>query len=99
MTDAAATQIFHDSARTTGPPKLGWYASRVAIYGVLIFWAVICLFPIYWTVTTSFKMAPDVMKGHMIPWVDFTPKWIGLEIAGPVARHDRQRNRPCGTSS
>jgi ABC-type glycerol-3-phosphate transport system permease component len=45
---------------------------------LLILWAVICLFPIYWTLTTSFKMAPDVMKGHMIPWVDFRRHgWAG----------------------
>jgi multiple sugar transport system permease protein len=81
MTDAAATQIFHDAAHDRAP-KLGWYASRVAIYGMLIFWAIICLFPIYWTATTSFKMAPDVMQGHMIPWVDFTPKWIGWKSLG-----------------
>ncbi len=81
MTDAAATQIFHDAAHDRAP-RLGWYASRVAIYGMLIFWAIICLFPIYWTATTSFKMAPDVMKGHMIPWVDFTPKWIGWKSLG-----------------
>jgi multiple sugar transport system permease protein len=81
MTDAAATQIFHDAAHDRAP-RLGWYASRVAIYGMLIFWAIICLFPIYWTATTSFKMAPDVMKGHMIPWVDFAPKWIGWKSLG-----------------
>ena len=49
---------------------------------MLILWAVICLFPIYWTITTSFKMAPDVMKGHMIPWVDYTPKWLGWKSIG-----------------
>ena len=49
---------------------------------VLILWAIICLFPIYWTLTTSFKMAPDVMKGNMIPWVDFTPRWKGWEAIG-----------------
>lgn len=81
MTDAAATQIFRDSAADR-PPQLAWYASRFAIYGMLILWAVICLFPIYWTVTTSFKMAPDVMKGHMIPFVDFQPKWIGWKSLG-----------------
>lgn len=81
MTDAAANQIFRDSAADR-PPQLAWYASRIAIYGMLIFWAVICLFPIYWTFTTSFKMAPDVMKGHMIPYVDFQPKWIGWKSLG-----------------
>jgi multiple sugar transport system permease protein len=81
MTQQVTTQIFHDSAHDRAP-KLGWYASRVAIYGMLIFWTVICLFPIYWTATTSFKMAPDVMKGHMIPFVDFDPKWIGWKSLG-----------------
>jgi ABC-type glycerol-3-phosphate transport system permease component len=38
--------------------------------------------PIYWTITTSFKMAPDVMKGNIIPWVDFTPKWLGWRSLG-----------------
>jgi multiple sugar transport system permease protein len=81
MTATATTQIFRDGAADR-PPRLSWYASRFAIYGMLIFWAVICLFPIYWTVSTSFKMAPDVMKGHMIPWVDFQPKWVGWKSLG-----------------
>lgn len=59
-----------------------WWTSRVAIYGALILWAVICLFPIYWTLTTSFKLAPDVMRGNMIPFVDYTPKWKGWESLG-----------------
>ena len=45
--------------------KTKWWMSRVAIYTALIIWAVICLFPIYWTLTTSFKLAPDVMRGNM----------------------------------
>ncbi len=53
-----------------------WFASRAVIYGFLILWAVICLFPIYWTVTTSFKTAPDVMQGALLPWVDYLPKWL-----------------------
>ena len=44
---------------------------------MLLVWALICLFPIYWTVTTSFKMAPNVMQGHMIPWADYQPAWLG----------------------
>lgn len=62
--------------------KTKWWASRIAIYGALILWAFICIFPIYWTLTTSFKLAPDVMKGNMIPWWDFTPKWRGWESIG-----------------
>lgn len=62
--------------------RVKWWASRVAIYAALIFWAIICLFPIYWTLSTSFKMAPDVMRGNMIPFWDFTPKWKGWESLG-----------------
>ena len=32
-----------------------WWTSRAVIYGVLILWAIVCIFPIYWTITTSFK--------------------------------------------
>ena len=62
--------------------KSKWWASRTAIYATLLIWAVICLFPIFWTITTSFKMAPDVMKGNLIPWWDFTPRWKGWESIG-----------------
>ncbi|MFZ1468139.1 MAG: carbohydrate ABC transporter permease [Paracoccaceae bacterium] len=75
------SQIFHDSDTDRGH-RARWWTSRIAIYGALSVWAIICLFPIYWTLTTSFKMAPDVMKGNMIPWVDFTPKWKGWEAIG-----------------
>lgn len=59
-----------------------WWASRVAIYAALITWAIVCLFPIFWTITTSFKLAPDVMRGNLIPWIDFTPRWKGWESIG-----------------
>lgn len=69
----------HEAGRRV---RTKWWASRIAIYGALLLWTVICLFPIFWTLTTSFKLAPDVMKGNMIPWVDFTPKWKGWESLG-----------------
>ena len=59
-----------------------WWTGRVAIYGALILWTVICLFPIYWTVTTSFKMAPDVMKGNLVPFLDYRPAWLGWRSLG-----------------
>ena len=59
-----------------------WWTSRIAIYATLLIWAAICLFPIFWTITTSFKLAPDVMKGNLIPWWDFTPRWKGWESIG-----------------
>ena len=75
------TQVFHDSPADRSF-RAKWWSGRIAIYGFLILWAFICLFPIYWTATTSFKMAPNVMKGDMIPWVDFTPKWLGWKSLG-----------------
>lgn len=74
-------QIFHD-APTDLAHRSKWWSGRIAVYGILILWAIICLFPIYWTLTTSFKMAPDVMKGNLVPWVDYTPKWLGWKSIG-----------------
>jgi multiple sugar transport system permease protein len=62
--------------------RWGHVLGRVLIYAVLILWAVICLFPIYWTVTTSFKIAADVMRGHLVPWLDFRPSWLGWRSLG-----------------
>jgi multiple sugar transport system permease protein len=75
------SQIFRDSPHDA-PPRLRWWTGRVALYGALLLWAFVCLFPIYWTATTSFKMAPDVMKGNLIPFWDFTPKWLGWKSLG-----------------
>jgi multiple sugar transport system permease protein len=75
------TAVFKDST-TDRSFRMKWYANRVVVYGILIFWAVICLFPIYWTISTSFKMAPNVMQGHLVPWVDFQPKWLGWRSLG-----------------
>jgi multiple sugar transport system permease protein len=56
--------------------------SRALIYGALLFWAFVCLFPIYWTISTSFKSALDVTQGHLIPWLDFQPDWKGWRSLG-----------------
>ncbi|MDX8522340.1 carbohydrate ABC transporter permease [Mesorhizobium dulcispinae] len=56
--------------------------SRVFIYGALVFWSFVCLFPIYWTITTSFKSAVDVTQGHLIPFVDYQPDWKGWRSLG-----------------
>jgi multiple sugar transport system permease protein len=74
-------QIFRDSeADRAFRPR--WWLGRIAIYGVLLLWTVVCLFPIYWTLTTSFKAAPDVMQGNLVPWVDYDPKMLGLRSLG-----------------
>ncbi len=74
-------QIFRDSEADLAF-RAKWALGRTAIYALLILWAIICLFPIYWTITTSFKMAPNVMKGNRIPWVDYTPAWLGWRSLG-----------------
>jgi multiple sugar transport system permease protein len=76
---AAATDLVHtdDPAQTA---RVLIY--RVLVYGALILWAFICLFPIYWTVTTSFKTAVDVTQGHLIPGIDFEPDWRGWRSLG-----------------
>jgi multiple sugar transport system permease protein len=33
-------------------------------------------------VTTSFKLAPNVMQGHLIPWWDYQPQWRGWQSLG-----------------
>ncbi len=78
MTDAA---IFKDGEADRAF-RAKWFANRLVVYGILILWAFICLFPIYWTITTSFKMAPNVMQGSLIPWVDYQPRWLGWKSLG-----------------
>lgn len=56
--------------------------NRTLIYGALCAWTVVCLFPIYWTFTTSLKTARDVLRGRLVPWVDFAPNWIGWRSLG-----------------
>jgi multiple sugar transport system permease protein len=57
-------------------------SARVLIYAALLLWTFISLFPIYWTLTTSFKTAVNVTQGHLIPWVDFLPDWKGWRSLG-----------------
>lgn len=74
-------QIFHDSPADLGY-RSRWFLSRVAVYSALALWALVCLFPIFWTLTTSLKTAPDVMQGNLAPWLDFQPKWLGWRSLG-----------------
>ena len=65
------------SARTL---RLGRLAGRVLTYAVLIAWGFVCLFPIYWTFTTSLKDQVGVLQGPTyVPYVDFQPSSIGWE--------------------
>lgn len=73
--------IFRDSDADRAY-RARWWTSRAVIYGILILWAIVCIFPIYWTLTTSFKMLPDVQQGRLVPFVDFQPSWDGWQSLG-----------------
>jgi len=66
----------------TASSNSGRTIGKVLIYAALIFWAFVSLFPIYWTISTSFKAAPNVMQGHLIPWIDYQPDWKGWRSLG-----------------
>ena len=74
-------QIFRDSEGDRSF-QARRFAGKTLIYTLLIAWTIVCLFPIYWTVTTSFKIAPNVMQGALMPWVDYTPAWLGWRSLG-----------------
>ena len=77
LTSASATV-----RKRRGSLRAKHIVGRVLIYGALLSWAFICLFPIYWTISTSFKSAVDVTQGHLIPWLDFQPDWKGWRSIG-----------------
>jgi multiple sugar transport system permease protein len=62
--------------------RLRWWGMRFVVYGLLTLWAIICIFPLFWTVTTSFKTAADVMRGNLVPWLNFHPNWLGWRSLG-----------------
>jgi multiple sugar transport system permease protein len=55
---------------------------KTLIYSALIIWTFIALFPIFWTFSTTFKVAKDVQTGQIIPWLQFKPSWLGLRAIG-----------------
>ena len=57
-------------------------AEKILVYGILLLWTFVCLFPVYWTATTSFKTAASVTQGLLIPWIDFVPSWKGWKHLG-----------------
>lgn len=62
--------------------RFRWWAMRFVVYGLLVAWAFVCLFPIFWTATTSFKVARNVMQGDIVPWWQFEPRWLGWRSLG-----------------
>ena len=69
------------SLQSAGPEVRKTFG-RLLVYLGLLIWAVICLFPIYWTVTTSIKPREAVLQGpKYVPFVDFAPNdkgWFPL---------------------
>lgn len=80
-TEVAATPMAsHDTGAAAR--RLKHAAGKFGIYFALIVWAFVSLFPVYWTITTSMKVAKDVQLGRMIPWVDYQPNWLGWRSLG-----------------
>jgi multiple sugar transport system permease protein len=47
---------------------------RWTIFAILVLWALIVIFPLFWMVTTSVKEQADVYRGGaLLPWIDFEP--------------------------
>jgi multiple sugar transport system permease protein len=70
----------HETSEASG--ALRRVGGRVLIYAALLLWTFIALFPLYWTLSTSFKLGRDVTQGHLIPWFDFMPSWKGFQSLG-----------------
>ena len=77
-TDMALTR----SQGGSGGRRMRRLLGRTGIYVALTFWAFVSLFPVYWTITTSMKVAKDVQLGRLIPWVDYQPNWLGWRSLG-----------------
>ncbi len=84
MTVSAAADATTHAERddSVAPRSFARIIGRIAIYALLIIWTFIALFPIYWTLSTSMKLGRDVTQGHLIPWVDFMPRWKGWQSLG-----------------
>ena len=55
---------------------------NILTYAVLVFWTLVCLFPLYWVAVTSLKGDPGLMQEPFyLPFVDFTPSldsWVSI---------------------
>lgn len=54
----------------------------ILTYALLVFWSLVCLFPLYWVAVASLKGDPEIMRGpYYLPFVDFTPSldaWVSV---------------------
>ena len=54
---------------------------QLILYFILIFWALVCLFPLYWIVVTSFKNLSTFSNGPFyLPFIDFVPSLSAWEL-------------------
>jgi len=81
-TTTAASTLDDDTARRAARAKLLARIGRVGIYAALIVWSFVALFPIFWTLSTTFKTAVNVTQGHILPFVQYWPDWKGLRSLG-----------------
>ena len=62
--------------------------NQIVTHALLFLWTIVCLFPIYWVIITSFKRPIAVFQGpKYFPWVDFEPTlnaWKFL-LTGPTS--------------
>ncbi len=56
-------------------------STEISLAGVQAKAAFVSLFPVYWTISTSFKVAKDVQQGHWLPWIDYQPNWLGWRVS------------------
>jgi len=67
-------------------------ATMIVSYALLVLWAFVVLFPLYWLVVTSLKLPVQVNQGPFyLPFVDFQPslhawRYIFVEIRGDTLR-------------
>src|SRR5512138_2906532 len=62
--------------------------NQIVTHALLFLWTIICLFPIYWALITSFKFPIAVFQGpKYFPWIDFQPTLDAWEflLTGPTS--------------
>jgi multiple sugar transport system permease protein len=67
-------------------------AAKLAVYALLIFWALVCIGPLYWVFITSFKQPITVDGGPFyLPFIDFQPtldawRYLFVEVGRDTVR-------------
>ncbi|MEP7173627.1 MAG: carbohydrate ABC transporter permease, partial [Aestuariivirga sp.] len=70
------------SVSAARPPPKRSLLVKILTYALLVFWSLVCLFPLYWIAVTSLKGNLEIMHGpYFLPFVDFTPSleaWVNV---------------------